>query len=88
MIEEDNGYELVNKMTESNEDLPADIGDNQQHPVSETGDMDGVGGVENAEEVVKSSLFGATEDLIQIDPSRKGKVMHLVIYSITNLLIY
>ena len=61
MSEEDNGYELVNKMTESNEDLPVNAS-----PVKESGD------VEEGENTVKSSLFGATEDLIKIDPSRKG----------------
>lgn len=72
MIEEENGYELVNKMTESNEDLPATSPiDSNFHGglPSATGDEAGQDGAVNT---VKSSLFGATEELIQIDPSRKG----------------
>lgn len=62
MFEEENGYELVHKMTESSEDLtslPNASGDTNQED-------------HDSSKPVQASLFGESEDILNRDPSRKG----------------
>ena len=62
MFEEENGYEVVHKMTESSEDLaslPTASGDTNQEVIESSSP-------------VQASLFGESEDILSRDPSRKG----------------
>ena len=63
MFEEENGYEVIQKMTESSEDLaslPNASGDTNQE--------------DDCARPVQASLFGESEDILNRDPSRKGYI--------------
>ena len=63
MCEVENGYELVSGMTTSNDDITS-----LECHGDESLKDDAI-----TKPIIESSLFGDTENLLKIDPSRKGQ---------------